>query len=141
MYPKTSLLEKKIWDFLNSQNSLVSICEIKDNHPNVKTEVKLNKGLVVISSVGNPDIGRYITTNVSNPLFRFTGYSHKRVFVRQIQETLIDIWEGWDNSDSFSMEGQKIQVIKAEGVTEPTLEKSIELYYASVLYQFKLALY
>jgi hypothetical protein len=141
MYPKTSLLEKKIWDFLNSQNSLVSICEIKDNHPNVKTEVKLNKGLVVISTVGNPDIGRYITTNVSNPLFRFTGYSHKRVLVRQIQEALIDIWEGWDNSDSFSMEGQKIQVIKAEGVTEPTLEKSIELYYASVLYQFKLALY
>lgn len=141
MYPKTSLLEKKIWDFLNSQNSLVSICEIKDSHPNVKTEVSLSKGLVVISSVGNTDIGRYITTKVSSPLFRFTGYSHKRVIVRQIQETLIDIWEGWNNSNSFFMEGQKIQVIKAEGVIEPTLEKSIELYYASVLYQFKLALY
>ena len=140
MYPKTSLLERKVWDYLNSQPKLLSVCVIKDTHPNSKTEIPLNKGLLTISSVGNPTIGLYITNQISAPLFRFTGYSPKRSVARGIQELVLDIWSNYQNL-LLSTDSQKLQTVELEGVIEPTLEKSIELYYASALYQFHLTKY
>lgn len=137
MYPKTSLLERKIWTFLNSRSDLIAVADVKDVHPNTATELLQGKGRVVITSAGNPGMGQFLTRYISKPLFRFTCYSPNRSVCRQIQELLITNWENWLKSD-FSMEGQDLQLIQLEGTNEPSFEPSINLYFAALLYQFHL---
>lgn len=138
VYPKTSLLERKIWTFLNSKTELLAIADVKDSHPNAPSDLLLGKGRVVIFSSGNPAIGKPLTDKISKPLFRFTCYSPSRSVCRQIHELLLELWKSWTKTD-FAMDNQDLQLVELEGVLEPCLEPSINLYYASALFQFHLS--
>lgn len=140
MYPLTSLLERKIWTFLNSRVDILAIADVKDSHPKVNTDLLQGKGRVVINSSGNQGITLFLTDKISKPLFRFTCYSPTRSTCRQLQELLISAFENWSKTD-FVMSEQDLQLTTLEGLTEPTFETSVNLYYASVLYQFHLSKY